>query len=203
MMDLSELPSQPDPISFTPTESTESSGEAQEAPAPQVVPAVWSTITEEQKAVHIQSLILSCVDNIYRNNPVLWLWVPVGSKEEITKTWIETMTRQLGGTIDPTSATTQLYFPNVKEDADVAVPSLYTQELKVGNDLLQFTRELASLAGVDINNVHAQVGLDIPSMKGLLLFWNIGMPAMLKKLQQQQEVAASPKVSKGGILLPG
>ena len=200
LVDLSALPSQPEDLKFTPNAIP---AEPEEQPEPQVVAAVWDTITDEQKDVHLQSLIVACVDNIYRNNPVLWIWVPIGSKEEVTKIWVDRMTKQLGGSLDPTSATTQLYFPDVKEDPAVAVPSLYTQELKIGNDLLQFTRELASFAEVDINNIHTQVGLDIPSMKGLLLFWNIGMPAMLKKLQQLQETSAGPKVSKGGILLPG
>ena len=190
MKDLSNLPSQPEEIKEAPEGTSESA------------PSIWSTITEEQKAVHINTLIVACVDNIYRNNPVLWIWAPQGSTQEVTKLWIESMTRQLGNTLDPNDPTTQLYFPDVQENDTVAIPSLYTKELKVGNDLLKFTRELADLAEVDINNIHAQIGLDVPSMKGLLLFWRIGMPAMLKRLEQQQQEKAGPKVSKGGILLP-
>lgn len=191
MMDLSALPDQ---------SKVQSLGA--DAPAPEnPQPITWNTITAEQKAVHLQSLIVSCVDNIYRNNPVLWLWVPVGSKEEVTRDWITIMTRQLGGVIDPSKETVQLYFPDVKEEASVSVPMLHTQDVQVVNDLLKFTQELASLAEVDISAIHAQIGLDASSMKGLLLFWRIGMPAMMKRLEQQQQEKAGPKVSKGGILL--
>jgi hypothetical protein len=201
-MDVNELPEQPaDTIGMTEAEPAA----APQAPQGVVVPAQWSSITEEQKNVHIQTLIVMCVDNIYRNNPALWIWSPQGAKDEIGRIWVERMTSQLNTQIDPNDPVTQLYFPDIKEDPNVQVPSLYTRDQKVGNDLLQFTRQLAALGEVDLNNIHEAIGLDIPSMKGLLLFWRIGMPAMLKKIDQQTSstTPSGHKVSAGGIIIPG
>ena len=164
---------------------------------------LWFNLKNTDKIFLVNQLILDTVKGYREQNPTLWVWSPIGSRDELKQLWHVNIEGKL---TDPKLANPEhpdhrFAFPEFKEDPSVQFPSLYTPRVKHTVALRKYFHNLLQYASSEtttaVENYESLLPND-PHDALLALYFTseVVVPAFLKRLRELGAVVDPDKLEK-------